>query len=314
MANGGEQLKWIYKAKIMKLCAALPKGESLYRVIQKKFGRLKANPLSRINAVCTVARWLQEQGLEIEGRKFFEVGTGHKPIVPIGFFLLGAKRVITVDLHRRLDTRLTGNVLKWMVDNRPTLEAICSQFVSLPLLKERLDLIQRYWSDPQKLLSAANINYLAPLDASNTGLPAKSIDCHFSVTVLEHIPPEVITRIFLEAKRILHEGAVAIHFIDLSDHFQHQDDSISQINFLRFTTAEFMAIAGNQFAYCNRLRRSDYVNIFKELSFDILREEYKIDQDSLTRLKTGFPLQQQFHSYSLEDLATSNMHIMLRNK
>jgi len=48
----------------------------------------------------------------------------------------------------------------------------------------------------------------------------------------------------------------------LSIHFQHQDNSISRINFIRFSDNEWTNIAGNQFAYCNRLRVNDYLNLF----------------------------------------------------
>lgn len=83
----------------MKACATLPAG-GIYRFIQKKFGRLKANLMTRIPAQVKMARWILEMGGKIEGRTVFEVGTGHCPIVPIDFFLCGANKVITVDLHK----------------------------------------------------------------------------------------------------------------------------------------------------------------------------------------------------------------------
>lgn len=87
----------------MKTCAFLPEGGGIYSFIQKTFGRLKANPISRIPAQFEMARWILEKSGKVEGKTFFEVGIGHNPIVPIGFFLSGAKKVVTVDLHRRLD-------------------------------------------------------------------------------------------------------------------------------------------------------------------------------------------------------------------
>ena len=42
-------MRWQTKAKIMKSCAFLPAG-GIYRFIQKTFGRLKADPMSRIPA------------------------------------------------------------------------------------------------------------------------------------------------------------------------------------------------------------------------------------------------------------------------
>jgi hypothetical protein len=83
------KLSWQTKAKIMKVCAALPVGGC--RLIQKMFGCLKANPMSRIPAQINTARWILGMGGENQGKTFFEVGTGHCPIVPIGFFLSGQR-------------------------------------------------------------------------------------------------------------------------------------------------------------------------------------------------------------------------------
>lgn len=54
-------MHWQTKAKIMKACALLPAGRGgLYRLIQKTFGRLKANPMSRIPGHIEMARWMLE--------------------------------------------------------------------------------------------------------------------------------------------------------------------------------------------------------------------------------------------------------------
>ncbi|MBE9569439.1 MAG: hypothetical protein IMF11_02320, partial [Proteobacteria bacterium] len=90
------KLSWQTKAKIMKTCALLPAGGGIYRFIQKAFGRLKADPMARIPAQVEMARWILDMGKGLEGKRFFEVGTGHCPVVPIGFFLCGAEKIVTV--------------------------------------------------------------------------------------------------------------------------------------------------------------------------------------------------------------------------
>jgi hypothetical protein len=115
------KLNWQSKAKIMKACALLSAGGGIYRFIQKTFGRLKADPMSRIPAQVDMARWILEAGKEVEGKRFFEVGTGHCPVVPIGFFLCGAEEVVTVDLNRRLDLGILEKSLVWMAENRDEL-------------------------------------------------------------------------------------------------------------------------------------------------------------------------------------------------
>jgi len=90
-------MHWQYKAKIMKTCVLLSAGSELYKFIQKTFGRLKADLMSRIPVQIEMARWILDMGGKIEGKKFFEVGTGHNPVVLIGFFLCGAEQVMSID-------------------------------------------------------------------------------------------------------------------------------------------------------------------------------------------------------------------------
>ena len=309
-------MNWKTKARIMRICATLPIGDQLYRFGQKHFGRLNADPMSRIRPQLEIARWILERGNTIEGKDFFEVGTGHKPIVPIGFFLVGAKLVTTVDLNRRIDWRLTKRALLWIAENSDKVRCLylSHKIVDPALLDKRLALIRRLWATPRTFLREANIHYWAPADAASTGLPAGSIDYHFSANTLEHIPYNTIKDIFIEANRILTDVGVGIHFVDLSDHFQHQDKSIRAINFLRFTEAEWERIAGNEFAYCNRLRASNYLALFKELSFDVLRLETSMDDEAKSSLRQGFPLDEGFKSYGLGDICTTGLRIMLGHR
>lgn len=229
------KLNWHTKARIMKICAALPLGVQLYKLIQKAFGRLKANPMSRIPTQVEIARWLLEMGKQIEGKTFFEVGTGHCPTVPIGFFLAGAGDIITVDLHKRMEIGILRKSLECMAENREKLWSYYDRITEKAVFDKRMDLINSLKDMPEKFMSEANIQYLAPADAADTNLPDASVDYHISTTVFEHIPRQDIERILKEAKRILKKDGTAIHFIDLSDHFSHQDISISSINFLKFS-------------------------------------------------------------------------------
>lgn len=167
---------------------------------------------------------------------------------------------------------------------------------------------------PENFLSEGNIQYLAPADAADTGLPDASVDYHISTTVFEHIPRTDIERILKEAKRILKKDGIAIHFIDLSDHFQHQDNSITRINFLRYSNEEWEKIAGNQFAYCNRQRASDYIALFKDAGFDICRFETKEDEEARRSLENGFKVNEKFRDRSISDLCTTQVKVALKVK
>ena len=304
-------MRWQHKARIMKICDGMPAGDKIYKFIQKNFGHLDANPMSRLQAQIVMARWILQQGKTIELKTFFEVGTGHKPVIPIGFFLSGAKQVITVDLNRRIDFGLTRKVLSWIAENAQSVESMYLEVVNSSTLCKRIEIVKKLQDDPKTFLEKANIKYLAPYDASSTELPDNSVDYHISTTVLEHITELDIKRILLEAKRLLKKDGVALHFIDLSDHFQHQDTSITKINFLRYSDKEWNRIARNEFAYTNRLRASNFMEIFSDLSFKILKSELNIDQESLSIIKNGFSVDNKFQDYTLEDLITTRLRVML---
>jgi predicted fused transcriptional regulator/phosphomethylpyrimidine kinase len=91
----------------------------------------------------------------------------------------------------------------------------------------------------------------------------------------------------------------------MSDHFQHQDKSISSINFLRYSDEEWEKIAGNQFAYCNRMRASDYLALFREAGFDVLRMETQKDEEARQSLVDGFAVDSMFDNYRLDALQFS---------
>jgi len=107
------------------------------------------------------------------------------------------------------------------------------------------------------------------------------VNYNISNTVREHIPKKDI-------KQILKDDHIAIHFIDLNDHFQHQDSSITRINFLQYSDKDWQKIAGNEFAYCNCLRATDYLALFRKSGFNVCRKEALIDDETRVSMGNGF--------------------------
>jgi hypothetical protein len=65
-------------------------------------------------------------------------------------------------------------------------------------------------------------------------------------------------KIINEGNRILSEEGLFVHLIDCSDHFSHNDKSISRINFLQYNVTQWNKLAGNRYVYVNRLRHDDF--------------------------------------------------------
>ena len=155
-------MRWQRKAAIARVCAQLPFGEYLYRAGQRRFGELRAQPARRLGAQVEMARWLSSYGMSVEGRDFFEVGTGHIPVVPIGFFLSGARQCITVDLNRRIDWDLTGETLHWIATHQDELAGLYQQVTRGEVFRERLARLVELRDEPRQFFDQAAVRYLAP--------------------------------------------------------------------------------------------------------------------------------------------------------
>ena len=161
-----------------------------------------------------------------------------------------------------------------------------------------------------EMMALANILYKSPADATKLDFPAGSIDFHVSYAVLEHMPREIIEATLSEARRVLRPDGLLLHVIDPSDHFSHDDDSITAINFLQFTEDEWRRLAGNRFMYHNRLRAHEYVQLFEKAGFEILLNKQITDDRSLSALQNGFRLDPRFQKINVEQLAVRNITLV----
>ncbi len=262
-------------------------------------------------ATVEIVNELRGLGFEIRGARVLEVGTGHRIDMPVGLYLCGAGPIITIDLHPYLKPELLMQSVDAIRQDRDRYRKIFLGAVPAAELDPRLDRLVQI-RDAKELMREARIDYRAPADAAHTGLPANSIDLQISYTVFEHIPRPVLAAILTEGSRVLSRQGVACHHIDPSDHFSHDDKSINAVNFLRFNELEWLTRAGNQFAYHNRLRVSDFEGLYRECHHQILAWDTHIDPRSLRELNPEFPLSEQFRNVPRDVLATTVVRAISR--
>ena len=307
-------MNWKWKARIQRVCAGLPViRQPAYYFLQRTFGSVqdRSDPFPMLEACAQLVRILQDAGRPVVDARIMEVGTGRCVNMPLALYLCGASSVITFDAHRYLKPSLLMAALDAF---RAQKDRVIDRFrgmVDTSLLRERLEVLCSSTTSAELLLHA-KIEYRAPADAADSDLPDQSIDIQVSYTVFEHIPREVLRGILLEANRVLAPGGVTLHHIDTSDHFSHHDRSILPINFLRYSDAEWVRLAGNQFAYHNRLRASEFADLYSECGHELLFWKPHVDEDSRRALGNGFPLHSRFRSYTPDILSTVVLQVLSR--
>jgi hypothetical protein len=96
--------------------------------------------------------------------------------------------------------------------------------------------------------------------------------------------------------------------IDYGDHFKGFDPSISSFNFLTYSDKDWQPFQ-SRFQYVNRLRHTEYVNLFKRAGFEIVLafpDRRPVEPAILARLAP------RFQGFSEEDLFTLGALIVAR--
>jgi Methyltransferase domain len=306
-------MQWRRKAQIQRLCSRLPAGNALYYKLQRHFGSLRQNPdpVRLLRECSTLVSELRNAGHEVAGARVMEVGTGRRIDMPLGLYLAGATGIVTVDLNRYLRPELVMASVRAMHARSKEIMALFDSVCPRAEVEARFERLTSCQSLAE-VFAATNISYLAPADAQHIELPSDSVDIQISYTVFEHIPRNVLVGILREASRLLGKRGVALHHVDLSDHYAHDDPSISYINFLQFSQAEWNRLAGNRFAYHNRLRGDDYRGIYAEAGHDVLAWQEFQDQRSLDLLDHGFPLDPAYRAMAPQQITTCVIRILSR--
>ena len=172
------------------------------------------------------------------------------------------------------------------------------------------------WDHVDLSALATQINYRAPAPSHSLPFPDSCFDFIYSVAVLEHVEDAAGT--IAELRRVLEPGGLTTHEIDLRYHGPND-----LLKLLRWPEDEYRAMTQRYGegrgidsildgtwkgeVYCNRLRLSDWLELFRGHNFEILEVEplCVIAEDQLCREELCTP----FDSKSSEDLAVVQVRI-----
>lgn len=302
--------KWILKAVVQKTISYMPYRHRINYFFQKHV--TKGVFLSddyfqdRLGHASRHLAYFKEYAPEQELRSTLELGTGWYPVVPVCMFLSGASSIFTVDISSLSNKE---HVLT-------TLEKFCAyheagQLAAYFEVREGRMTVLKNLLKNQEVLSLQDItrrlhlHYLVQ-DARHLSIDSEQIDLVHSNNTFEHIFPDVLEAILIELKRINHPGGIQSHFVDMSDHFAHFDQSINIYNYLRFSDKQWQMI-DNDIQPQNRWRIHDYKALYQRIGLKIAYLDTR--KGNLEQLKS-INLDGKYRAFPLQDLAISHCHIV----
>lgn len=296
------------KIKIQNTISKLPYAENLNFILQKYVTKSLPIPFDefkqKINTVKTHFDNLKKFGSKpISDSCYYEIGAGYDMVIPISLSLLGFKNLICIDVRKLTFIELLNDSLdKIKLLNDPEIKLSESQ--------NKIFFTKNNWLEVFQ--SEFNIRYIAPSDARETGMKENSIDYSVTNAVLEHIPADIIYDIMKETFRILKKGAIMSNIIDYRDHFAYFDSEINFYNYLTFSSAEWKKL-NPSIMHQNRLRHKDYINIVKDIGFEIVKEEITLPDKNLSEdLKKLKISEEILKKYSFDEMKILGSQLVLR--
>jgi len=277
---------WRLKGTLQKLLGALPGGEALHYRLQRRFGGMR-DPRREMRLKLEdwelMVRQLRADGLEIAGKTLLEVGSGWYPLLPLACHLGGAARVHTCDLNRLLKPELMRLCIDVLGEQLPRIADVSGQdLAEVQARHTRLREVAAA-TDDLVAITGGGVDYRAPADATDPGLPDASLDLIFSNSVLEHVPPPAIARLHRASLRLLRPGGRVFHSVNCGDHYAYVDPALHQLHYLRYSDRDW-AFWNNRFLYQNRLRAHELVDGAREAGFVITLDTSLARQERLEQL------------------------------
>ena len=304
-------MKWKMKAHTLAVLSRVPGGKRLYHSAQRWAGSNQLPADEGLSRSLEIVELIREAGKDPSGGTYLEIGTGWHPFLPFLLHLVGAERIITVDVNPWLSEAYAFE----------TARAIGTQLGrvahQLGLDPERIE--SRYraaisnGNSLAELLGGFGVEYRCPADARTTGLPDGSVDFVCSSNVLEHISPDVLSDIHGESRRVLKTGGLAVHRFNPQDHYCRGDRSITGVNFLQYSPREWYWYGGSGLSYHNRLRCVEHRSLLGRAGFEIAVDRVRVDKraQALIESKT-IPIHEDFQRFTPSELAADYMWLVGR--
>jgi len=232
-------------------------GISLFRYFKEKYSRRRFDLLTDINRPFNVFQETFnrcDKSLDIKNKIVLEIGPGNSLAIGLMFLACGARKVYFVDRFKHLfwddeDIAFHKKILKKIEEKKFPFSSLVNKSIT-------------FTPNGSINFDPNRIEYLSA-DVAFLPLNNCSIDYVFSNAVLEHV--HKIKKAINEISRVTKPGGIGIHEIDLRDHFFQA----APLRLLQYPNWLWNLMTWNRPGYTNRLRVSDYLDLFRKANFKI---------------------------------------------
>lgn len=293
------------KCLLQTIFSFVPRGEILNYFFQKYIARTFPPDNNYFLGKTAFAflhynNFLKYNKLEIRNGKYYEFGAGWTLEIPLSMGFLGFD-VHCIDIRKLIVPELIMDTLAKFESNKDELP-----FRICPVKNENIKNV----IITEQLKNNYRVNYIAPMDARNTSFEDNSFDFISSTSTLEHIPKEDILPILKECYRILNKGGVMSLIIDYKDHWSYFDKSISNFNFLRYSSKEWKKF-NPSLHYQNRLRHSEYIDLISQTNFKVVNILTFGSNDNVNKAFKAMECAADFENYMFDDLIIGESRMVL---
>jgi hypothetical protein len=284
---------WRVKTGVQRAIAGLPMpiGDRVYHLMQTLKG-LAPHPERNLEFIDRLMKLAIEAGYKPNREaQVVELGSGWFPTTPLAMIARGyASRVHTFDLYDHYSPKRIKQAAATLAAQFPECRALGDVASTGEL--------------------APHVEYHPRCNILDAKLPSRSIDLAVSEFVLEHVGADDLVDIHRASREWIADDGLWVHWISPGDHRAHSDASLHSVDFLRFSPHEWERLAGNRFAYHNRLRRPQYRELFAAAGWRVVSEDAVVASRALAGLKQ-LPVHPDFQRFEAADLVAGSLWFVL---
>lgn len=250
-------------------------------------------------------------GFNPKDKVVLELGSGGHGVDLIFLYLLGAKKIYTVDI------RFFGflYMAQAVNDFENHLAEMASVFgVDESELRARYETLKKEDS-VEGFMKVMNITFLT-FDELRKGADVitDKADFFFSESNLQRIPLKYINKTLAQAAKCLNPGAIMFHRVDTGDiNIQPtrplHDPNLYRFHFLKYSDKGWRRRITERIGSQNRLRQPEYLKIFTDLGFDMVYSENYLYKDDVEKM-ADFSVNERFEQFSDRENAIAHSRLI----